>query len=156
MAKLTKLQITLLQAAAVDSDGRFPKPVTQKDEAAVASLIKQGLALTIAKGRQEPRTIITEDGRASLPQPEQPPAGVADEPEAAPPPSAVRGKLGIVVEMLRRPQGAAISERVEATGWQAHSVRGAISGAIKKRLGLTVRSTAAEGGRVYRIAEQAA
>ena len=41
-----------------------------------------------------------------------------------------------------------------ATGWQAHSVRGAISGAIKKKLGLDVRSEKTEGGRVYRIAAE--
>jgi hypothetical protein len=38
-----------------------------------------------------------------------------------------------------------------ATGWQAHSVRGAIAGAVKKKLGLAVASTAADGGRVYCI-----
>ena len=38
-----------------------------------------------------------------------------------------------------------------ATGWQAHSVRGAISGAIKKKLGLTVSSELVEGTRTYRV-----
>jgi hypothetical protein len=43
-----------------------------------------------------------------------------------------------------------------ATGWQAHSVRGAISGALKKKLGLEVTSEKIDGrGRVYRIAEAA-
>jgi hypothetical protein len=42
-----------------------------------------------------------------------------------------------------------------ATGWQAHSVRGAIAGAIKKKLKLDVASEKAEGGRVYRIVEGA-
>jgi Protein of unknown function (DUF3489) len=41
----------------------------------------------------------------------------------------------------------------KATGWQPHSVRGAISGALKKKLGLAVASDKVEGrGRVYRIA----
>lgn len=39
------------------------------------------------------------------------------------------------------------------TGWQAHSVRGALSGALKKKLGLTLSSTPEESGRVYRIVE---
>jgi hypothetical protein len=45
---------------------------------------------------------------------------------------------------------------MEATGWQAHSVRGAISGALKKKLKLKVASEVVEGrGRVYRIGGQA-
>lgn len=41
---------------------------------------------------------------------------------------------------------------MEATGWRAHSVRGAMSGALKKKLGLTIVSEVVEGrGRVYRI-----
>ena len=40
---------------------------------------------------------------------------------------------------------------MEATGWQAHSVRGIIAGAVKKKLGLTVTSEAGEGGRIYRV-----
>ncbi len=38
-----------------------------------------------------------------------------------------------------------------ATGWQAHSVRGAMSGALKKKLGLIIASEKTEAGRVYRI-----
>lgn len=54
--------------------------------------------------------------------------------------------------MLRRPKGATIEHLVKATGWQAHSVRGAISGALKRKRGLTVTSIAESGGaRVYRI-----
>ena len=54
--------------------------------------------------------------------------------------------------MLRAPEGATIAEIADATGWQPHTVRGAIAGALKKRLGLDVRSEKVEGrGRVYRI-----
>jgi hypothetical protein len=63
-----------------------------------------------------------------------------------------RGKLGALILLLRRPEGAQIAELMTATGWQAHSVRGAISGALKKKLGLTVVSEKTEGGRIYRIA----
>ena len=42
--------------------------------------------------------------------------------------------------MLRRPEGATIAEIVAATGWQPHSVRGVLAGALKKRLGLTIAS----------------
>ena len=54
--------------------------------------------------------------------------------------------------MLRRAEGATISELQQATSWQPHSVRGALSGVIAKRLGHAVVSTKEERGRVYRIA----
>ena len=43
---------------------------------------------------------------------------------------------------------------MEATGWQSHTVRGAISGALKSRLKLAIISEPGEAGRVYRIAEE--
>lgn len=56
--------------------------------------------------------------------------------------------------MLRAEGGATIDEIVAETGWQAHTVRGAISGALKKKLGLTITSEKVEGrGRAYMIAE---
>lgn len=62
-------------------------------------------------------------------------------------------KLAALVELLGRKQGGTLGEAIEATGWQAHSVRGAISGTLKKRLGLTVTSEVVTGrGRTYRIA----
>jgi hypothetical protein len=43
-----------------------------------------------------------------------------------------------------------LDQLVEATGWRPHTVRGALAGALKKRLGLTVTSQKVEGTRVYR------
>ena len=64
-------------------------------------------------------------------------------------------KLGALIAALRKPEGATIPELMEATGWQAHSVRGAISGNLKKKLQLEVVSDAVENrGRVYRIATE--
>ena len=60
-------------------------------------------------------------------------------------------KLATVIAMLRSPKGATIEELMKATGWQQHSVRGAISGAIKKKLALLVTSAKADGVRKYRI-----
>ena len=61
-------------------------------------------------------------------------------------------KQALVVEMLRRPEGATVDQIKQATGWQRHTVRGAFAGALKKKLGLTVTSDKVEGrGRVYRI-----
>lgn len=62
-------------------------------------------------------------------------------------------KEALLIEMLRRPEAATIAQIVSATGWQAHTVRGAFAGALKKRRGLAVTSEKPEGGeRIYRIA----
>jgi len=63
------------------------------------------------------------------------------------------GKTGVILDLLRRPEGTTISDLCVATGWQAHSVRGALSGTIKKKLGLQLLSEKTEAGRVYRIAK---
>ena len=61
-------------------------------------------------------------------------------------------KQELLIAMLRRPEGATVPEVVAATGWQPHTVRGTIAGALKKKLGLEIRSERVEGrGRVYRI-----
>jgi len=61
-------------------------------------------------------------------------------------------KLALLLDLLQRKGGATIAEVMKATGWQAHSVRGAISGALKKKLGLAIASDKVEErGRVYRI-----
>lgn len=62
------------------------------------------------------------------------------------------GKLGIVVALMRRPEGATLYQMSEATGWQAHSVRGAVAGSLKRKHKLTIVGEPGEGGRVYRIA----
>jgi transposase len=59
-----------------------------------------------------------------------------------------------LIAMLRRKDGATVEDVVRAFGWQAHTVRGAISGALKKKLKLKIVSEKVEGrGRVYRIAD---
>ena len=60
-------------------------------------------------------------------------------------------KLATVIALLRRPKGASIDDLCKATGWQAHSVRGTLSGAIKKKLRLTVTSQKSDGVRFYRV-----
>ena len=62
-------------------------------------------------------------------------------------------KQAKLIEMLKRPNGATVEEIVKKFEWQPHTVRGAIAGALKKKLGLDVKSGKVEGrGRVYRIA----
>ncbi|MFT3810521.1 MAG: DUF3489 domain-containing protein [Micropepsaceae bacterium] len=69
-------------------------------------------------------------------------------------PTGVRetSKLGMLITLLKRPKGAGLDDMCIATGWQAHSVRGAISGSLKKKLGLTVTSSVEGETRIYRIA----
>ncbi len=61
-------------------------------------------------------------------------------------------KKAQVLELLRRPSGATLHEIMAATNWQAHSVRGFISGALIKKLGLKVQSVKRDDGRrAYRL-----
>ena len=67
-------------------------------------------------------------------------------------PRAAGSKQDKIVALLQRPQGATLAKVVKATGWQAHSVRGFFAGTLRKKLGLKLVSTVADGVRVYRIA----
>ncbi|MEX2375097.1 MAG: DUF3489 domain-containing protein, partial [Dehalococcoidia bacterium] len=91
------------------------------------------------------------------PSPDQPPApskrrsgGSKSAESARQAPAGDRGtkqsKQDVVLALLRRPEGASIPEMVAATDWQPHSVRGFMSGALKKRLGLEVASEKDEKG----------
>ena len=80
----------------------------------------------------------------------------ADSPaeDAAPKPRTPREgtKQATLIAMLRAPDGATIAEIMDATGWQSHTVRGAMSGALKKKLGLEITSEKVDDrGRVYHI-----
>jgi len=73
---------------------------------------------------------------------------------ATPKPVAIRTgtKQAEIIALLQRPEGASITEIVDATGWAAHSARGMISGALKKKLGMEVSTTSDEQrGRIYHI-----
>ena len=61
-------------------------------------------------------------------------------------------KLQACVELLARSAGATLAELQSVTSWQPHSVRGFLSGTVRKKLGLDVTSSKEERGRVYRIA----
>jgi DNA-binding MarR family transcriptional regulator len=67
-------------------------------------------------------------------------APAASEPTAKSTPRAGT-KQATMIEMLKRPEGATVEQIAAATGWQHHTIRGAISGALKKKLGLTVEAT---------------
>jgi hypothetical protein len=61
-------------------------------------------------------------------------------------------KTATILDLLRRAKGTTLAEIMEASSWQAHSVRGFISGTLGKKMGLTVNSEKREDGtRVYSI-----
>ena len=68
-------------------------------------------------------------------------------------PLKARSKLDTLVELLRDPPGATLETMMTATGWQAHSVRGAISGSLKKKMGLIITSEKIDGVRTYRASQ---
>jgi Protein of unknown function (DUF3489) len=58
----------------------------------------------------------------------------------------------MVLELLRRKDGATIAEIAKATNWQNHSIRGFIGGTVTKKMGLAVESSENElGERIYRL-----
>jgi hypothetical protein len=63
-------------------------------------------------------------------------------------------KQALMIAMLGRPEGATVEQIAEATKWARHTVRGAMAGALKKKLGLTITSEKTEGAaRIYRLAD---
>jgi hypothetical protein len=78
---------------------------------------------------------------------------LAAEPAVPKPPTQRAGtKQALLIAMLQAPDGATMEEIVAATQWQPHTARGAMSGALSKKLGLIVTSAKeGDGARFYRI-----
>ncbi len=161
MTRLTDNQIELLRTAASADEGAVEAPTDRK---AFQSLIKRGLFIAMPQMDGPTRLLITDGGRSAIGLVPAPTAsgragkGTSAAPAPSPAPQAAEpapktpsGKIGILVALLQRPEGVTLIDAQSATGWQAHSVRGAISGAIKKKLGLEVTSEKTEAGRIYRI-----
>ena len=79
-----------------------------------------------------------------------------EQPAAATVAAAPATKQALLIALLRSVAGATLSQMAQATGWQHHTIRGTISGVLRKKLKLTVVAEKAEGGAVYRIVEAAA
>ena len=93
--------------------------------------------------------------RKARPQKDADPTPTTDA-TGQPKPVAIRAgtKQAQIIAMLQRPEGATVAEMVEASGWLAHTVRGCISGALKKKLGLPIAAEKVEGrGTVSRLSE---
>jgi len=158
--ELSKTQIKALRSGAAHNEGHITLPPTLRGGArqkVLTSLIGNKLA-----AYRTGTLVITPAGMAAIGA-----ANVTDIPAKAgkktkpvdvdKPARAARAntKQAKLIEMLRRAEGATVDEIVKALDWQAHTVRGAIAGALKKKLGLKVESekSDAERGRVYRITE---
>jgi len=139
-----------------EDDGRPTMLViTEAGLRAIGLTPNDAASISAAKDGSAPRSRGRKAGRQKAGGPV---SGQAHRPaspkEADGSPTGVRSgsKQAQVIDLLRRDQGASIEEMMKATGWQAHSVRGVMSGALKKRLGLAIASTKEKRGRVYRIA----
>jgi hypothetical protein len=159
---LTETQKSILIAAAERPDHRlewFPEGVKGGARAKVlASLQSKGLVEI-----QDDHPIISNAGLAVLGLPEVPtepaeethPASTESPGTEAPKARKTREntKQATVIAMLHRPEGATLEQLVEATRWQKHTVRGALS-LLSKKQGLTIVSAKHESGRVYHIATE--
>jgi hypothetical protein len=174
MTKLTDTQRVILSAASQHTDRlALPLPKSLKGAAAhkvVNVLIDKGLLKEVRANRKlnDPvwresdeshglTLIITDAGLAAIGIEAEPKKAKAQAPEPKPASTERKTRDGtkqsLMIELLNRTGGATLAEIVEATGWQPHTVRGAMAGALKKKLGLTITSEKDEvKGRVYRIA----
>ena len=178
MTKLSDTQALILSAAAQRPEHiALPLPESLRGGAAakvVGALLAKGyleeVDADLRKGEPMWREtgdghgttlVATDAGLAAIgiePEDATPaPAGATDattEPEATPKARTPREgtKQATLIAMLRAPDGATIEEIMAATGWQSHTVRGAMAGALKKKLGLEVTSEKVEDrGRVYKL-----
>jgi hypothetical protein len=163
---LTDSQRALLEAAARSEAGAID--VEKPRQPGLSGLVKAGLMIIVPDREGPDQAIITEDGRRwvvvvddspaeptaadEASKPDSDPLTVTDDLQTAKPGSKLQALLGL----LQRPEGASIAAMMAATGWQAHSVRGAIAGTIKKKLGHVVDSEKVDGVRIYKIAAEAA
>ncbi len=173
MTNLSDTQRVILSTASQRTDRlALPLPRSLKGGAAhkvVNALIKKGLLNEVKANRKLNDAvwrddeegngftlIITEAGFSALGIEIQPKLTMANKPEPKSAPTERKTREGtkqaLVIEMLRRPEGATIPEIVEATGWASHTTRGFFAGALKKKLGLEITSEKDEvRGRWYKI-----
>ena len=174
MNKLTDTQRVILSAASQRTDRlALPLPKSLKGGAAhkvINALIERGLLKEVKANRKlgDPvwrdsdeghglTLIITDAGFAAIGIEVEPQKPKAQKQEPKPVSTERKSREGtkqaLVIEMLRRPEGATIAEIVQATSWASHTTRGFLAGALKKKLGLAIDSVKEEArGRVYRLA----
>lgn len=166
MTTLSSTQEAILTEANTRSDGKvlpFPSSASHVRGGAatkvLTTLVEKGFIEEIAGEEGEKNYTITATGRDVIgvkPESEKTviPEHEADEEasvtqKSSKPPS---GKLGQIVDLMQRPEGATVQEMMDATGWQKHSARGAISGQLKKKRGYVIdKSMNGDGEIIYKI-----
>ena len=173
MTKLSDTQRVILSAASQRTDRlALPLPKSLKGGAAhkvVNALIDKGLLKEVNANRKlnDPVWRETDEGRlVTLLVTDAGLAAIGIEveyqktqaqksgPKTIPTERKIRKgtKQALVIEMLRRPEGATIAEIAEASGWLSHTIRGMIAGALRKKLGLEINSSKDAGRRrVYKL-----
>lgn len=156
LLKLSPAQSLLLRTAARRPDGRVIPPDTLRGGARVkvlTSLLQRGWIEPADDGH-----VMTDAGYAAIgqqrpmPPDDVQPMDATDDLQLLEIPIRPGTKLAALVMVLRRPQGATSLQLMLATGWQPHTVRGAISGMLRKKLGLNVVLAHNDSGeRVYRV-----
>ena len=106
--------------------------------------------------KPRPRPVIQAEGAqsagASKPAPRKAQVPKLPAPASAKHAPRPNSKAAKILGLLRRPDGITISALIKATEWQAHSVRGFLSGTVSKRMGLKLTSTRSDAGeRVYSV-----
>lgn len=155
--KLSPAQSLLLRTAARRPDGRVIPPDALRGGARVkvlTSLLQRGWIEPADDGH-----VMTDAGYAAIGQQRPMPPDDVQPMDATDDLQLLDGipirpgtKLAALVMSLRRPQGATNLQLMLATGWQPHTVRGAISGMLRKKLGLNVVLAHNDSGeRVYRV-----
>ncbi|RCX08284.1 DUF3489 domain-containing protein [Extensimonas vulgaris] len=155
--KLSPAQNLLLRSAARRADGRVIPPDTLRGGVRV-----KVLAALLQRGWIEPADdgqVMTDAGYAAIEQQRPAPPDDVQPTDTIGDLQLLEGisvrpgtKLAALVVALRRPQGATSLQLMLATGWQPHTVRGAISGMLRKKLGLNVVLAHNDTGeRVYRV-----
>lgn len=94
--------------------------------------------------------------RPAAAQPVKGRSSARSRPKPYPTDSSAQSKQAQVLAWLQSPKGVTIDVMTKRTGWQPHSVRGFLSGVVRKKLGLNLTSEAGQGGRIYRIAAEEA
>ena len=125
-----------LEAIGVETEDDAPEGATPADTGATSA--DAGVEAVDAPA------LATEADGAATPARSKARAKPAKRSKAAPagkPTPRAGTKQALMIELLKRPEGATVEQIAEVTGWQQHTIRGAISGALKKKLGLTVEAT---------------
>lgn len=167
-SRLSDIEMLLLSAAITRPDGSLLPPsetlgreLSDRIRKALGNLLRQGLAeecenvsaeaVWRKEGARAVGLVITLAGRAALANavPMTDTTIVVDSGKAP----ATSSKIGIVIDLLRRPNGASLAELTGATGWLPHTVRAALTGLRRK--GHVIIRESIEGTTRWRIAEKA-